>query len=287
MGNSPYSIIVGEANFAKEVIEKSKQVPVLVDFWAEWCAPCKILIPVLDKLVNEYQGKFILAKVNTDEEQRLAGQHGIRSIPTLKLFRYGKVVDEVMGAQSESALRTMIDRHRDRPADKLRLQAAALHAAGDSAKAIELLEQARGLEPNYPTIIFDLVDVFIDLKRIDDAKELLKTLPANAQGSSEFSLLSARLDFAQIAIKAPTITVLEQAVTENPDNHYARYQLSAQYVLAEKFEAAMEHLLELMRRARDFEDGAGRKGLLAVFTLLGNQGPLVNRYRSRLSSLLH
>jgi len=109
MNHSPYIIIVTAQNFTTEVIEKSRQVPVLVDFWAAWCAPCKMILPVLTKLANEYQGKFILAKVNTDEEQQLASQYGIRSIPTLKLFRHGQVVEDIMGAQSESVLRDMID----------------------------------------------------------------------------------------------------------------------------------------------------------------------------------
>jgi putative thioredoxin len=142
------SIVIADAqNFTVQVIEKSEKVPVLVDFWAEWCAPCKMLLPILNKLVEEYQGQFILAKVNSDEQQELAAQYGIRSIPALKLFRHGKVVEEMTGVQSESVLREMIDRHRDRPADKLREQASAAHLAG-AAYSTHFLGNERSFLPN-------------------------------------------------------------------------------------------------------------------------------------------
>lgn len=287
MNHSPYIIIITAQNFTTEVIEKSRQVPVLVDFWAAWCAPCKMILPVLTKLANEYQGKFILAKVNTDEEQQLASQYGIRSIPTLKLFRHGQVVEDIMGAQSESVLRDMIDRHCERPADKLRSQAMAAHLSGNPEQAIALLEQARNMEPSYYPVQLDLAKILLEVKQFEEAQQLLKNLPVNVQMEPAVNELIAHLTFAAVADKAPTVAMLEQALVANPNDHQARYQLSAHQVLAGDYETAMEHLLELMRRARGFEDDAGRKGLLAVFTLLGNQGPIVSRYRSKMSSLLY
>ncbi len=287
MSESPYIIIANADNFTAEVIEKSNQVPVLVDFWAEWCAPCKMLMPVLTKLVKEYQGQFILAKVNSDEQQELAAQYGIRSIPTLKLFRHGQVVEEKMGAQPEQVLRKMIDRHRERPADKLRQQATAAHLAGDSEQAITLLEQARELEPSYHQAQLDLAKIKIDIGQIDEAQQLLNELPANIQADTSVKALMARLTFSVIAAKAPLVETLETMVANNPNDLMARYQLSAKKVLEGDHEVAMDHLLELMRRDRKFEEDAGRKGLVAVFTLLGNQGAVVNRYRSKMSALLY
>jgi len=285
MSDSPYIIIADAQNFTVQVIEKSEQVPVLVDFWAEWCAPCKMLLPILDKLANEYQGQFILAKVNSDEQQELAAQYSVRSIPTLKLFRHGKVVEETTGVQSETVLREMIDRHRERPADKLRQQATVAHEAGDSERAISLLEQAREMEPNYYPTLLDLAKIMIDNQRLDEAQKLLHELPPNMD--AEVSELKARLNFSLIAAKSPPLEILESTLAENPGDLMARYQLSALKVLGGDFETAMEHLLELMRRDRSFEDDAGRKGLLAVFSLLGHQGALVNRYRSKMSLLLY
>jgi putative thioredoxin len=287
MNHSPYIITVNAQNFTTEVIEKSHQLPILVDFWADWCAPCKMILPVLTKLADEYQGKFILAKVNTDEEQPLAAQYGIRSIPTLKLFRHGQVVEDIMGAQPESVLRDLIDRYCERPADRLRSQATAAHLNGNTEQAIALLEQASEMEPSYYQIQLDLAKILIEVKRIEEAQQLLKNLPVNVQMEPEVNELIAHLTFVAVVDKAPTVTILEQALATHPNDHQARYQLSAHQVLAGDHEAALKHLLELMRRDRRFGDDAGRKGLVAVFTLLGNQGPIVSRYRSKMSSLLY
>lgn len=287
MSDSLYIVIADAQNFATEVLERSYQVPVLVDFWADWCAPCKMLMPILSKLADEYQGQFILAKVNSDEQQQLASQYGIRNLPTLKLFRYGKVVDEMMGVQPETVLREMIDRHRERPADKLRQQATAIHQAGDSVQAIALLEQAREMEPSYHVIQLDLAKIMIDTQRFEEAQQLLHELPANVQTDVEVNKLMAHLTFSLIATKAPSLKTLESQLAENPNDMMAHYQLSATKVLEGAYEVAMEHLLEIMRRDRKFEDDAGRKGLLTVFTLLDNQGSLVNRYRGKMSALLY
>ena len=287
MNHSPYIITVNASNFTTEVINKSRQVPVLVDFWAAWCAPCKMILPVLTKLADEYQGKFILAKVNTDEEQQLASQYSIRSIPTLKLFRHEQVVEDMMGAQPESVLRDLIDRYCERPVDKFRSQAATAHLSGNTEQAINLLEQAHEIEPSYYPVQLDLAKILIDIKRFEEAQQLLKNLPVNIQMELEVNELIAHLTFATIAAKAPTMAILEQTLAANPNDHQARYQLSAQQILTGDYEAALANLLELMRQDRSFEDDAGRKGLVAVFTLLGNQGPIVNRYRSKMSSLLY
>jgi putative thioredoxin len=254
MSDSPYIVIATADNFTTEVLEKSNQVPVLVDFWADWCAPCKMLMPVLTKLAEEYQGQFILAKVNSDEQQQLASQYGVRSLPTLKLFRHGKVVDETMGVQSEATLREMIDRHHEHQTHE------------------QTIDQAKTL---------------IATKQFAAAKDLLDTLPLNVRATLEVSKLMVLNKFASVADKAPSLEDLEQRLKNDPNNLLAHYYISTQLIVAEQYEAALEHLLTIMRLDRKFKDDIGRKSILGVFNLLDNQGTLVNRYRAKMSSLLY
>ncbi len=286
MSNSPYIQAVDVENFEKVVIQSSFQVPVLVDFWAEWCAPCKALIPVLEKLVAEYQGQFILAKVNTDEQQELAMEYGIRSIPTLKLFRQGQMVEEMTGAQPESVLRTIIDRHRDRKADHLRFEAIELYRQGKVDQALLLLERAEHIEPDYFPVILDKAKMLLDQKRFAEVTQLLQNLPANVQTDPATEELQVQLNFAQVADRSPSVLQLRQILADNPLHYEARHQLGAQLVLAGEYPEALEQFLELMRQNRQFGEDAGRKSILGVFMLLGNSGELVSRYRSKMSSLL-
>jgi putative thioredoxin len=287
MSESPYIINVTSQNFNTVVIEQSFQVLVLVDFWAEWCAPCKMLLPVLTELVEEYQGQLIIGKVNIDEQQGLAGRYSVRSIPTLKLFKEGTVVEEAMGAQPAATLRQLIDHHRERPSDQLRFQAIQAYQEGDSERAIHLLEQAREMEPTHYPVSLELVKILISNQRVTEAEAIIKALPVNVQTEPEVIELTAQLTFAMLVADAPPMTILVDRLAKNPNDHEARYQLSAHQVMAGEYEVAMDNLLELMRRNRQYQEDAGRKGLLAIFTLLGNQGPLVNRYRSKMSSLLY
>jgi len=283
---SAYIVTANAQNFQETVLTPSIQVPVLVDFWAAWCAPCQALMPVLTKLADAYAGQFILAKVNSDEEQALAQHYNVRGIPALKLFRHGEVVEETTGVQSETALRQLIDRHRARPADKLRLQAQALYSQGNAAGALALLEQAYAEDDMYLPVIIDWVILLMETQQCDQAEAILQKLPANLAAAAEINLIKARLAFAKTAQAAPSISELERKLAEQPDDHASRYQLSAQQVMLEHYEAALENLLTLMQRNRAYADDAGRRGLLAVFELLGND-PLVSQYRAKMARLLY
>lgn len=287
MSHSPYIVEATQDNFDQLVLEHSRQVPVVVDFWADWCAPCKMLMPVLTALAEEYGGTFILAKVNTDEQQALAAQYGVRSLPTVKVYKDGGVVDEFMGAQPASTIRAILDRHIERESDRLREQAAIMLEQGDSDGALELLESTAQSDPGNPRVKIDLARTLLRRGEPEKAEIVLDDLRGEARDSSEVKRLKAQLSFARIASEEADLSKLERAVVADPDDLDTRYRLAAHYVLRGDFEAAMNQLLEIMRRDRSFRDDAARKGLLAVFEILGGRGELVNRYRSQMFNILH
>lgn len=287
MNQQPHVIIINSVeDFAHQVLEQSQQRPVLVDFWAAWCQPCQTLTPILYKLAEEYNGQFVLAKVNADEQQHIAAQFGVRSLPSLKLVVGGELVDELMGAQPEQVIRQMLAPYISSPNDQFRLQADNARAQGDFDAALSLLKELIQAEPENCANYQQYLDTLIDAGRYADAEELISELPANIQADAAVEQVRARLSFAKEVNDAPSVAELEALLASEPDNLQARQQLSAHYVLRGQYEAAMELLLDITRRDRSFGDDAGRKGLLAVFTLLGAH-PLVSRYRSKLSTLLY
>lgn len=286
MSESPYSYEVTKANFNELVVEKSHETPVLVDFWAGWCAPCRTLMPMLAKLADEYQGQFLLAKVNTDEEQELAVANGIRSLPTVRLYKFGKPVDEFMGVQPEAAVRELIERHLVRESDLTFADARAALDAGDSAKAVALLEKVLAEDEHNKDARLALANIYMEQRQYDKVEQLLATLRIDLAEDPEVHELRARLKFAEIAQDAPPAEALESTLASEPQNHEARYQLGALKVLSGDYEGALEQFMEIMRRDRGFREDGARKAMLAVFDLLGGSGPLVNRYRAKMASVL-
>ncbi len=286
MADSPFIKVVNAENFNQVVIEGSRQQPVLVDFWADWCAPCRALMPVLSKLAEEYGGQFILAKVNSDENQGLAQQFGVRSLPTVKLFKDGMPVDEFMGALPESQVREFLDRHIERESDRLLVAAEEALAAGDEDQAMALLQQAREVDPRRPEVITALARLLAARGDAEQAEQLLNALPAADRDSPEVAALLAELEFARAAGDGESVAELTQRLEADPDDSETRFRL-AQKLLAEKqYEAAMQQLLTLMQKDREFNDDAARKTLLKVFDMLGDD-PLVARYRRKMFNLLY
>lgn len=279
---SEHALDVGLADFQQHVLDESKHRPVVVDFWAPWCGPCKSLKPILEKLAAEYGGSFLLAKVNSDDNQELAARYGVRGIPSVKAFVNGAMVDEFSGALPEGEVRVFLDRLIPSPAEELRAQAAGLRAAGDLSAALQALAEASRVDPAHLGVRLDAAEIMLDLGEADEARRLIASVPDDAD--PRVAQLKARLQFMGVA--GEDVAALTAQVAANENDLAARLKLANLLVAAGQYEAGMDQLLEIVRRDRGFEDDIGRKTLLSVFDLLGG-GELVSRYRRQLSSLLY
>jgi len=286
MPDSPYIIDVTQENFAQVVVEGSREHPVLVDFWAAWCQPCQMLMPVLAKLAEEFGGRFILAKVNSDEQQALASQFGVRSLPTVMIFRDGKPADQFMGVQPESAIRALLDKHLPRASDAQRNAAREQLEAGDAEGALATLQSAFNGDPDNQALKIDIARALMAMGRADEAEETLKTLPMDLHQEEEVQRLEAQVQFARIAARGDELKALESQLqtTEEPQT---LHRVAAAKILSEDYETALSLLMKLMQKHRKYGDDAGHKGLLAAFELLGAQHPLVKEYRRKMVSLLY
>jgi putative thioredoxin len=287
MSESSFVFNADAASFQSLVIDASHRVPVLVDFWAQWCGPCRALAPVLEKLANEFQGRFLLVKIDTDREQEVARQFGIRSLPTVKVFKDGSAVDEFLGAQPESQVRALLERHLTRESDDARVQAQSLRDRGELNAARALLEQAHVSDPDNQNLIPDLANVLIDLGELDLARKALGLVSTGIDADAEVRAAAGRLTFAELAATAPPMEELERAVAVDACDCQSLYLLAVSHVARGEYASALDKFIEILRIDRGFRDDAGRKGLLSVFEILGNDHALVGRYRARMSSLLY
>ena len=287
METSPFVIEATLDNFSATVLAKSRQLPVLVDFWAAWCAPCRALMPLLHELADQYQGKFLLATVDSDAQPELATQWGVRSLPTIKLFRDGQVADEFLGAQPEGAIRAFLEPHLPRLSDQLRVEAQAALKSGDPACAVERLREASRTDPDHLPLKLDLVEALLISGGIDEAETLLKDLPFQQHEQPRVKVLEARLGIARAVYDAPSMDMLRRQIAANKEDLGARHLLGMRLAAAGDYPAAMEQLLEVMKGDRRYGRDAGKRGLVAVFEILGSDHPLVQQYRRKMAPLLY
>ncbi|MDJ0654495.1 MAG: tetratricopeptide repeat protein [Xanthomonadales bacterium] len=281
-----HAVELSEGQFQAGVIEESEKRPVLVDFWAPWCAPCRALTPVLEKLAEEFAGQFLLAKVNSDEYQALAGQYGVRGIPNVKAFYGGKIVDEFTGALPEGQVREFIHRLIPSEGEKQRQAAMDIFAAGEPERALALLEAAQMLEADNDHIRLDRIEVLLSQRRAAEAAELFDELAPLTRMEDRAQHLQAELTFADPG-DGEDPAELESRVADNPGDLDARLRLARHYVNTNQYEPALQQLLEVIRADRSFGDDAGRKTMLAVFELLGSGHELTRRYRRLLATALN
>lgn len=287
MSESPYIHNVNAQNFQSVVLENSLNVPVLVDFWADWCEPCKTLMPMLAKLAEEYGGKFILAKVNADEEQELAGHFGIKSLPTLKLFVGGQIVGEKMGVLPEPEIRAFVDQHITSESDNLMGAANAAFGQGNMEEGLALMNQALALDPTNADLKISMATVVMSQGDKDSALALLDSLSDDDKKKEEAVKLLAAINLSSQLEGIPSMEEIESDLAKDPKNLDALINKSTHLSAQGEHELAMEYLLETFKIDQQFQDGAARKGLFALFDMLGGEHPAVQKYRRKLFTLLH
>lgn len=288
MSDSPYVFSVTAPEFQARVVDASHETPILVDFWAEWCGPCRTLMPLLAKITESYEGKLRLAKVNSDEEQQLASHFGVRSLPTVMLVINGQIVDQFSGALPESQIRDFLKKHILSDVDKLRQQARELAATDAPLEAVvEPLKQASGIEPNNADILVDLADILVGRGELTQAMEILNALPIDVASRPLVKELKARINLAQHASEGPATDELLARIAADENDLATREQLAGQLALQQDYEGALGQFFEIMRRDRTFNDDAGRRGMLDLFEVLGGDHPLTKNWRRKMFGLLH
>ena len=273
------------AGFQQEVLDKSLETPVLVDFWATWCGPCKTLGPILEKLAADYHGAFLLAKVDVDKEQQLAGYFQIRSVPTVMLVKDGQLVDGFPGALPEGQLRQFLSHHGIVPNEP---PAPAEDIAPPPRTPHEIvadLRAALAAEPDKAELQLDLALALSKIGEADEAGRLLDALPANLAADDRARVAHAALGFSKLLKDAPPREELARRIAADPADLRARHQLGAHHLLAGEPEAALQQFLEMLRLDRGFDDGLPRKALIDAFNII-EDADLVGTYRRKMSSLL-
>ena len=284
-----FVIEINQDQFVEQVIEKSKTTPVVVDFWAPWCGPCKQLTPILENLVNKKNGKVILAKINVDENQGIAGQLNIQSIPTVYGFVDGKPIDAFQGAQPESKIEIMINKLIDaapgNEVPELLEEADNLFKDQKFQEAQQIYETLVGMDPGNPKVISGLLRCLVQLKKYDDAKEMMESLDDETLNSEEIAKINKLL--SNIGDDGEgELEELKSVVNNEPNNKEKRFELAKKYLSSNEIELGFNELLTIYEQDSKWNDETAKKKLLEYFDMLGFTDPNVISARKKLSTMM-
>jgi putative thioredoxin len=277
---------IDQNNAQQYLIDESFNRPVVVDFWADWCAPCKQLMPLLEKLADEYAGAFLLAKINADEQQGISQQLGVRSLPTVMVFKDGQPVDGFTGAQPETAVREMLQKHLPSPWDAKIAEATELLDQGDTSAALALLRAAWEESNKLLEITLAYAGALVEANRLDEAEEELNEVRL-VDREAVHEQLMAQIELKREAGKSPEIEALESELASDESNHSVRVKLAVQLTTGAHYRDALEHLLVVLRADRDWNNGEAKRLYLDTIASIGKGDPLAAEYQRKLFSILY
>ncbi|MFA5630582.1 MAG: thioredoxin [Porticoccaceae bacterium] len=273
-------------NAQQYLIDESMQRPVLVDFWADWCAPCKVLMPLLEKLANEYAGDFLLAKLNAEQLGEIASQFGVRSLPTVVVMKEGRPVDAFQGALPEAEIRKFLDKHLPKPWERKLAAANEILQAGNAEEALPLLREAYSDSGHEAAIALALAQACLQLRQLQEARTVLEAIKLQDQ-NAHYDQLLAQLELMEESSKTPEIRELEEKLNNDPDNLELAYELAVQFSQNNHEREALELLYGILRANREFRDGGARKIYLDILAALGKGNPLAIEFQRKIYTLLY
>ncbi|MSQ48082.1 MAG: thioredoxin [Deltaproteobacteria bacterium] len=281
-----WTIDVSEQDFEQTVVARSHEVPVVIDFWAPWCGPCRAIGPVLEKMAEEQEGKFILAKVNVDENPTLSQTFAIRSIPAVKAVKNGAIVGEFLGAQPEPNIRQFIEQLLPSEADVLASEGVRLEEAGKLQGAESIYRAALSKSANHPRALLGLARVLVAREEDAEALLLLSRVPLGTPEQNAAQQLTAQLRLKQSGAKADDEKQYRARLAENADDIEARFELAQILAAVGRYEEALNALLLVVKKDRKFRDDGARKAILDIFDVVGQRSELAEHYRGELAKIL-